>query len=149
VTPLGPHALLAEARRLLDDTSTGTVSVWSRAAAMLARQALEETLRRYWLRTAPGVERLSMRAQLSCLRAYLTAPALAADVAFAWHALSRATHHHPYELDPTRDELSSLIAATQRLLDADGLHGQSGQNTGTSSTATTPNSASSGSPSRQ
>jgi hypothetical protein len=121
VTPLGPHALLAEAQRLLDEASTGTVSVWSRAAPLLARQALEEALARYWRRTAPSVEHLPMRAQLSCLRAYLSPPSLVADVTFTWHALSRATHHHPYELDPTRDELGSLIASAQRLVDHDAL----------------------------
>jgi hypothetical protein len=120
---LGAQALLDEARRLIDDTSTATVSVWPRAAALLARQALEETLTRFWLGAAPGVERLPMRAQLSCLRAYHVPPQLAADVTFTWHALSRATHHHPYELDPTREELASLIAATQRLVDAEDLIG--------------------------
>lgn len=118
---LDADGLLDEARRLIDHTSAGTVSVWPRAAALLARQALEETLMQFWLRTAPGVEHLPMRAQLSCLRAYLAPPALAADLAFTWHALSRATHHHPYELDLTRDELSSLIAATRRLVNAEGL----------------------------
>lgn len=59
-----------------------------------------------------------MRAQLACLPTYLAADGLASDVSFAWHALSRATHHHPYELDPTREELESLLAMTERLIDA-------------------------------
>jgi hypothetical protein len=118
MTRLTPDALLVEARRMLDVPHAGTVAVWPRATALLARQALEETLARYWVEHAPGVEHLNMRAQLNCLRAYLTPTALARDVAFTWHALSRATHHHPYELDPTREELASLVAATQRLVDA-------------------------------
>jgi hypothetical protein len=120
MTLLTSEDMLEEARRLLDEPSRGTVSSWPRAAALLARQALEASLDRYWWSTAPGVERLNMRAQLNCLREYLDPPELAREVAFTWHALSRATHHHPYELDPTREELSSLIAAAQRLVDAVG-----------------------------
>lgn len=119
-TTLSPAQLLDEARRLLDHSSRGTVSVWSRAAALLARQALEEALRRFWRTRAPGVEHASMRAQLACLRTYLPAEEVAADVSFAWQALSRATHHHPYELDPTREELQSLLATTDRVIDAVG-----------------------------
>ncbi len=118
MTALAPEDLLAEARGLLDRPSAGTVSVWARAAPLLARQVLEEALAQLWRRRAPGVERLNMRAQLNCLPAFLGPPELVRDVSFTWHALSRATHHHPYELDPTREELSSLIAAAQRLVDA-------------------------------
>lgn len=113
-----PAQLLDEARRLLDGSPPGTISGWSRASAFLARQALEETLRHLWQAKAPGVEETSMRAQLACLPTYLAADGLASDVSFAWHALSRATHHHPYELDPTREELESLLAMTERLIDA-------------------------------
>jgi hypothetical protein len=55
-----------------------------------------------------------MRAQLACLSAY-AAPDLARELAFTWHALSHATHRHAYELDPTREELASLIDAAERL----------------------------------
>ena len=110
--------LLVEARRLLDEASRGTVSVWARASALLARQALEGALCTLWAAKAPGVDGLSMRAQLACLETFLPSQALARDVSFAWHALSRATHHHPYELDPTREELSSLLTTTERLVTA-------------------------------
>lgn len=100
MTRLSSHDLLAEARRLVDEPRPGTVSVWPRASALLARQALEEALQRYWRAKAPGVEYLNMRAQLNCLRAYLTPPELVQDVSFTWHALSRATHHHPYAAGP-------------------------------------------------
>ena len=107
--------LLAEARRLLDEAPRGTVSLWPRAAALLARQALEDALERYWWRSAPGVERLNMRAQLNCLRAYASPP-LASEFSYVWHALSRVTHHRPYALDPTRDELSSLIDGAEHVV---------------------------------
>jgi hypothetical protein len=115
---LTPRDLLAEARRMLDEPSPGTAAIWPRAAALLARQAIEESLERYWALRAPGVQRLNMRAQLGCLGVYLAPAALAREVAFTWHALSRATHHHPYDLDPTREELDSLISAAERLVDA-------------------------------
>ncbi len=111
-------SLIGEARRLLDEAAPGTASVWSRAAALLARQALEDALRRLFAAKAPGVEHLNLRAQLLCLPTYLAAGDLPRDVTYAWNALSRATHHHPYELDPTRDELSSLLAVTERLVAA-------------------------------
>ena len=115
MTTLSPTQLLAEARGLLDDAQPGTVSVWSRASALLARQALEDVLTRYWWKTADGVDRLNMRAQLNCLRAYAGA-GLASDFSYAWHALSRVSHHRPYELDPTREELDSLIATAETLV---------------------------------
>jgi hypothetical protein len=120
MTVLMPDGLLTEAQRMLDEASPATVAIWPRAVALLTRQALEEALRSYWADHAPGAERLTMRAQLTCLRAYLSSADLARDVTFTWHALSRATHHHAYELDPTREELSSLVATTRRLVSAIG-----------------------------
>ncbi len=101
---------------MLDEAEPSTVSAWSRASALLARQALEGSLKEFWLRQAPGVERLNMRTQLNCLRSYLADAALADDINFTWHALSRATHHHPYELDPTADELRSLVSSATRIV---------------------------------
>jgi hypothetical protein len=108
--------LVAEARRLLDETPAGTTSAWPRAAALLCRQALEDTLDELWVARAPSLRFASMRAQLSCLPSYLSPAALAHDVAFSWHALSHATHHHPYELDPVREELDPLITTTRKLI---------------------------------
>ena len=84
--------LLAEARRMLDEATPGTVAVWPRAAALLARQVLEDALREFWTATAPGVERLNMRAQLNCLRAYARPAELAPrDLVH----LARALARHP------------------------------------------------------
>lgn len=105
--------LIEEARRLLDETSTGTVSAWPRAAALLVRQELEGALDGFWDRHAPGVRGQSARIQLACLRVYAPSSELAADATWCWHALTRATHHHPYELDLTREELASLIARSE------------------------------------
>lgn len=111
-----PEELVAEARRMLDECTPGTVSSWSRASALLCRQALEAALSALWVARAPDVRWVSMRAQLICLHGYV--PAVAGEVAYTWNALSRATHHHPYELDATREELGSLIEATIRAIAA-------------------------------
>jgi hypothetical protein len=117
MSELTPVQLLDQARRMLDEPSAGTVSAWSRGSALLARQALEAALCEYWRQHAPGVERASMRAQLLCLHEYDADIGLAADVTFVWNALSHATHHHPYELDPTREELHELLVVTSRLVE--------------------------------
>jgi hypothetical protein len=109
--------LIAASRRLLDDPTHSTVSAWARAAALLARQALEHALAGYWAVRLPGAERLTMRAQLNCAHMYLGRQ-LAGGLTYTWYALSRATHHHPYELDPTREELASLIESASLLVKA-------------------------------
>jgi hypothetical protein len=110
--------LVHEARRLLDEAPSGTVSAWPRAAAVLARMQLEQAIRTFWEDRVPAMVYVrSMRAQLSCLVGYVDDPRLVADIAFTWQALTQATHHHPYELDPTREELASLVSTTERVTD--------------------------------
>lgn len=108
-------ALLNEAQRLVEEAPAGTVSAWPRAAALLARQELEASLETFWGETVLGMTRAPARARMSCLRFYLHDEPLAADLTYTWTALTRATHHHPYELDPTRAEVLSLIEATRRI----------------------------------
>jgi len=43
-----PTDLLAAARRLLDRPDAKTAAIWPRAAALLARQALEQGLDQFW-----------------------------------------------------------------------------------------------------
>jgi hypothetical protein len=112
-----PLELVGEARRLLAEPDPYTVSAWGRAAALLARQALEESLAGFWRARASGIERLNMRTQLNCAQLYLPS-AFAGDLSYTWHALSRATHHHPYELDPTQEELGTLLAQCEVLVQA-------------------------------
>jgi hypothetical protein len=96
-----------------------TSGLWPRAAAMLGRQALEETLDELWSQQAPGLERASTTSQLLCLPALLPDRQLAGRAAHAWAALTHACHHHPYELPPTADELDRWLqvvdAMTQQL----------------------------------
>jgi hypothetical protein len=107
------NAVLDEARRLLNESTVGTVSSWPRAAALLARQELEDALFDFWDHHEPELRwTTNMRVKLVCLRFYAREERLAGETAWVWHALTRMTHHHPYELDPTREELASLIKRT-------------------------------------
>ena len=83
---------------------TDTLGLWPRASALLARQSLEVALKTYGSYVAPGTEEVSMRAQLLCLEGYMPA-AVARQAHLVWTAPSRASHHHVYELQPTREEL--------------------------------------------
>lgn len=97
--------LLTTARSLIDRSSPGTSGLWPRAAALLTRQALEIALKTYWSYAALGAEECSARAQLLCLGRYLNDESLGRQAHQTWAALSRACHHHAYELAPTREEL--------------------------------------------
>ncbi|HXF74445.1 MAG TPA: hypothetical protein VNO79_17820, partial [Actinomycetota bacterium] len=83
--------------------------VWSRAAAVLGRQALEQALSDLWRRVAPGVDQTPIRAQLICFRGLLGDGELGARVEYLWWILTRACHHHPYELDPTAEEVEGWL----------------------------------------
>jgi hypothetical protein len=64
-----PEELLAAARRLVDRPDAATAGVWPRAAALLARQALELVLAGLWAAQpqATGLSGCTMRSQLLCL----------------------------------------------------------------------------------
>lgn len=108
------RALLASACALVEHDDAGSRGLWPRAAVLLARQAVEVAMKTYWSWAAMGMEACSARAQFLCLGRFLNDPALAGRAHEAWGALSRASHHHPYELPPTLDELRGWfdIAAT-------------------------------------
>lgn len=112
-----PDQLLAFARAMLDSPTPSTVSAWSRAAALLTRQAIEQALTDYWRERLPGLERMNMRAQLNAADVIISRH-IAGELRYVWHALSNATHHRPYELDPTREELDSLIMSAERAIRA-------------------------------
>jgi hypothetical protein len=105
---------LAMARQLLARSDAKTGGLWPRAAALLTRQALEETLDTYWQSKNLPLQAVSTRPQLICLREYLDDPALAADVQHSWNSLSETCHHHPYELAPSVGELHTQIATATK-----------------------------------
>jgi hypothetical protein len=98
--------------------ATGTRGLWPRVSAWLLRLALEAALDRYWQVVAPSVaECRNRRAQLMMLREYAGAET-AQRAAYLWSALSRAGHHHGYELALTAGELRHLHTESLAMLTA-------------------------------
>ncbi len=114
MTSLDPD--LATAESLLGGVLAASPGWWSRAVAVMGRSAIESALRRYWRLRAPGVEQCSFRAQLLCLHGYIDRP-LVRRTAAAWSGLSRACHHHPWDLSPTLGELEQLVGAARQFAD--------------------------------
>ncbi len=104
-----PGAALRLARELLSRGDPSTAGLWPRAAALLARQALEEAVDAYWQARRVPLDSLPTSTQLICMRMTAADAALPARLHEAWGALSRACHHHPYELAPTAGELVGWI----------------------------------------
>lgn len=105
-----PGQLLEAADQLMAQPMELMAGRWPRAVALLTRQAIEGSLFDLWRAVRPGVEAVPMRAQLLVLRQSI-APRVAAEAEYAWAALSRACHHHPYELVPTATELGQWLGA--------------------------------------
>ena len=100
--------ILRWANELTRTPLDATKGRWPRVAAVLGRQALEDAMDRLWLASAPGVQHSSMRAQLLCLSSY-TDDELADRVSYAYGGLTRACHHHAYELSPTTEEITGWL----------------------------------------
>jgi len=112
---MSPQELADAAERVLVDPGDALFGSWARASAMLARQSLESAIDLLWKTRAPLMAQSSMASQLLVLPSYLRDQEAARDAAYAWSALSRACHHHAYELQPTASELRSLIGLTRRV----------------------------------
>jgi len=108
-----PQQLLNEADQLLAGSTTDTHGRWPRACAWLIRLALKK-LDQYWARILPEAARCPMRPQLLLLPSYADA-STAERARDTWTGLSRAAHHHAYELAPTAAELRSWHAAVIQL----------------------------------
>ena len=110
-----PNQLVNIARSMMRVPRPDLIGTWPRAVAILGRQALEIALDQFWVRTAPGVEAASRRAQLICLPAYTdTEPAM--RVRHAWHGLSGACHYHAYDLPPVESELNGWLDDVEALI---------------------------------
>lgn len=111
-----PRELLDLAQALLGRADPATAGLWPRASALLGLKALEAGVDRLWRERTLDLHGCSMRTQLICLRSYLEDPKLAARAGHAWSALSRASHHHAYELGPTAGELASWLSVVGELV---------------------------------
>lgn len=102
---------LRAAEHLLDKPAeTGHRGWWPRAVAWLLRIQLEQDIEDYL--GERGIACGNGRTRLLLLHGYLE-PAQVQHVAAAWHGLSRAGHHHAYELAPTQAELRSWAEAVR------------------------------------
>lgn len=70
----------------------------------------------FWAARRIPLDSCPTHQQLICLREYLGDADLAGRVHLAWNGLSRACHHHPYELAPTAGELERLFEAVSEFL---------------------------------
>ena len=116
----GPRGVLGMAREMLGHEDPDTAGLWPRASALLACAALKATVHRLWERRVLDLQRCPMRVQLICLRTYLGDADLAARAGHAWSALSRASHHHAYELAPTAAELRGWFSVVEELIQKEG-----------------------------
>jgi hypothetical protein len=112
------HGTATESARVHPPERTAFGS-WPRAAALLARQALEQGLDDLWGALSPRIREASRHAQLLCLGEFLRDEELVSGTRYAWHGLSRACHHQVYELSPTEAELSTWLDAVDRLVTHD------------------------------
>lgn len=116
--PTGAHELLSTARDLMRVEDASTAGLWSRGAAILARQAIETSLDALWALRSPGMRNTSGRCQLLCLGDFLHDRELAGRVTLTWNGLSRACHVRVYELAPTLEELQSWLDCAWELAEA-------------------------------
>ena len=109
--------LIDHARRLMAP-SVPSNRAWPRAVALLTRQALEEALAALWSCSPfPGMRHANWSTQLACLPEVLSEKVRTADVRMTWASLSRACHHHHYELDPTAAELEQWMLQTEAFME--------------------------------
>ena len=113
--------LLAAARVTAGEKANLWGPSWSRAAAFLARQALEAAIGQLWVGELATLSTCSFFDQLLCLPTYLSDEDLARRARHTWCALSQACHAHPYELAPTLGELEDIIGSVSELLVQVGL----------------------------
>lgn len=100
--------VLAAARIVLENPKAGMDGTWPRAAALLARQALEGAVDARLVARIPDVAAESMRVRVACL-AELVNEDEAHEAAWLYARLSTACHHHPYEVAPACAELEEWI----------------------------------------
>lgn len=109
-----PDSLLADADRLLREAVPNSRGRWPRVCVWLIRLALERALDDFWAAREPQIAAAPHRAQLLLLDRY-AGPDVAHAATAAWAGLSRAAHHHPYELAPTAGELRRWQTTVRRV----------------------------------
>ncbi len=115
-----------EAKGLLALASWGEPGLFQRAAVLLTREALETSMKGFWARHSPDLQRASTRAQLDGLAVFLEDDILTAgDTAHLWNTLSRACHYDDGYLSPGATEVADWLARAERLCSAIDRHAAS------------------------
>ena len=96
------------ADRMLSGGIDGTRGVWPRACAWLLRYELEAAMDRYWQRVCPTIGQARAQRPKLLLLVHYAGPDVGHRAGFLWWALSRAGHHHSYQLGITPAELTRL-----------------------------------------
>ena len=105
---------LASAQKVLDEPGClGRAA--RRSAAFLIRHALESELGDFLDGKAPGARSANFSVQLQCLQRLHPDTELARRVSWTWEALSKATHHHGYEIPPSRKDLARWMGTVAEL----------------------------------
>ncbi|GAA1980012.1 hypothetical protein GCM10009817_20860 [Terrabacter lapilli] len=108
-------SLLDQAQAVLEGATSGK----NRIACWIARAALEEAVRDRLRQRGRPPGGGSMRSLLTCFEvAFGDDPRLIDDAEYSWAGLSRACHHHAFELAPTGQEAQRLIEAARRVAGA-------------------------------
>lgn len=113
--PLSPRDLLDGAEHLLKGGVQLEVGPVERAAALLARQALEMCMSTRLVPFGLDPTRANFRAQLLCLQGTMGNKDLARETAALWSSLSTLVHHLGYEMGPTSNDVAALIRRTLRI----------------------------------
>jgi hypothetical protein len=99
---------LETADRMLTTVVRGARGCWPRACAWLLRYELEAAVDRYWQRACPAIgQARAQRPKLVLLNHYAGSE-IGQRTSYLWWVLSRAGHHHTYELGFTAAELTRL-----------------------------------------
>jgi len=106
-------ALLDYADEVLDGRVT-LAGRGPRTAAVLARLAFEDWLDEQSTWLPAGQDRPTTNSKLVVLSA-LRGAEVGGHARRVWHTLSRACHHHAYELQPLAAEIKRLVAAVRQL----------------------------------
>lgn len=100
------------AELLLNDSWDKAEGWWPRAVSWLLRIQLEQDLEVFWAAVEPTARSVPARAQLLLLSTYVPEKD-AQHVRSVWASLSRAGHHHAFELAPSKAELAGWMEEVQ------------------------------------